>query len=603
MQFSIGRKLVFVGIIALGLVFLIAATSQVVVNIFKKTSAKLVVEYVELDAILEFKLSLNQLHQPVSRYAVYGDPEIEHLFSAMLSQAQYNLALCQQSVTKVHNHNLLQSYSSKIQTIDSLATIMFSLDQSLEHEAILLYMEKITSEINHGVGKIDMLLMETKLEIDEYSDKNETMIKHSTITVIGLSIVVFLIMLIGGFLFIRSITKPIQDLVSATENISKGGLLEKVTFNSKDELGTLAQSFNTMVVSLQNTTVSRNYLTRILENMYDALIVTDISGRISLFNPATTKLMGYTNIELPNKNINDLFQNLEDVDGDENSKLTNILQKQKLINTETFLYSKTAKKIPVSLSAAVLQDEFGQAEQMIMVIHDLTAQYAIAEKLESERKKRLIAINEAQEEERFRVAIDLHDGLGQVLTAISYNLQEAILSGSLNTEEYKSHLINRVQEQMDAAIKETKSLAHNLIPIVLKDFGLITAISRLIDQANGLHETTFTFNAYDFNERVETKIEKALYRICQEAVNNIVKHAKAKLANFQLFRHESSLVLVIDDDGIGFDTEEYGNTPEKKGIGLVAMRERVLAFDGEISIDSQLHSGTEIIIEIPSKKN
>lgn len=581
------------------MVLLLTITNLMVVKIFRETSKKLVVEYIELDAILEFKLSLNQLQQPVSRYAVYGEKNIKELFKAFILQSHEKLEDCQKMVTDVHNHDLLDNYFFELEAIDSLASAMFEMGHQEQHQQILNLMEEIIHRINDGVGKIDILLLETKLEIDEYSELNHTMMKHSTLTIFGLGLFVLLIIIVGGLIFIRSMTKPIQKLVSATEVISKGGRLSKVSLESGDELGLLAKSFNSMVESLQNTTVSRNYLNLILESMHDPLVVTDIHGNISLFNPATTDMFGYSSEELSNQNVDLLFHTNSSAHDEPQSRLSNILSERKTINTEINLYPKTGKPIPVLVSAAILKSENDSREQMIMVVHDLSVQRSIAAKLETERKKRLIAINEAQEEERFRVAIDLHDGLGQVLTAISYKLQEEIMALDPNEEGAQSVLAASVQEQLDAAIRETKSLAHNLIPIVLKDFGLITAISKLIDLANNMHETHFTFNAYDFKERVDPKIEKALYRICQEAVNNIVKHAQATAANFQLFRHESSLVLVIDDDGLGFDTNTYESTDNKSGIGLVSMRERVLSFDGEISVDSTLNEGTEIIIEIP----
>jgi len=117
-----------------------------------------------------------------------------------------------------------------------------------------------------------------------------------------------------------------------------------------------------------------------------------------------------------------------------------------------------------------------------------------------------------------------------------------------------------------------------------------------------LHEIKFTFNSYDFNDRIDPKLEKALYRICQESLNNIVKHAKAKNANYQLFRALGSITLVIDDDGIGFDQKLHESGKLNTGIGLISIQERVASFDGTFSIESQPGKGTEIIVEIPCRK-
>jgi len=159
----------------------------------------------------------------------------------------------------------------------------------------------------------------------------------------------------------------------------------------------------------------------------------------------------------------------------------------------------------------------------------------------------------------------------------------------------------KIQQHIDNAIRETKNLAHNLIPIVLKDFGLIVAVENLISRANELYETKFRFDVFDFDERIDPKREKVLYRICQESLNNIIKHAKAKNATYQIYWQDCSVVLVIEDDGIGFDANAFESKGKYAGIGLIGMRERVLAFDGNFTINSEPGKGTEIIVELPCR--
>lgn len=278
-----------------------------------------------------------------------------------------------------------------------------------------------------------------------------------------------------------------------------------------------------------------------------------------------------------------------------------IKARQKLIKNMNYFTHSSGKRIPALISCSVLKTNSGKSDGLIIVGHDLTIKKEIEKKLENSRKQRQIDINEAQEEERLRIATDLHDGLGQMLTAVSYTTQEFQNIITVNIDE-KEKLIAKMQDQIDRAIKESKNLAHNLIPIVLKDFGLKVAINDLIERANEMYNIHFSFNAFDYDERIDVKLEKALYRICQESLNNIVKHSEAKEANYQIFKQDNLIVLVIDDDGVGFNIkplEEKGIV----GIGLISMRERVHAFGGNFSINSQIGNGTEIIIEIPCRKN
>jgi len=110
-------------------------------------------------------------------------------------------------------------------------------------------------------------------------------------------------------------------------------------------------------------------------------------------------------------------------------------------------------------------------------------------------------------------------------------------------------------------------------------------------------EINIEFNAFDFDERIDQKLEKALFRISQEALNNIIKHSKAKNAIFQLFKADDLITLTIEDDGIGFDPENLNE--QNKGIGLLSIKERVYSFNGTLTMNSRINEGTELIIEIP----
>jgi signal transduction histidine kinase len=254
------------------------------------------------------------------------------------------------------------------------------------------------------------------------------------------------------------------------------------------------------------------------------------------------------------------------------------------------MFTKQGNEIPVMITCTVLKNQDNKGG-LILVGHDLSEKKAYEDKIEQVRREIQISINEAQEEDRIRIARDIHDGLGQMLTGVFYALQ------GLNNCDKKDLL--PIQNQLHAAIQEAKNLSHNLIPIVLKDFGLIAAIENLMERANQLKETRFEFTHYDFNQRLEPRLEKAIYRICQEALNNILKHAGATKSYFQLFKSHQSVVLVIDDNGKGFDTGKVFNNSSKSGIGLISIRERAHSFGGIFTIDSEPEKGTELFIEIP----
>lgn len=601
---TIRGKLTISGIFVLLFILLMIISSQVVVGLFKSTSRNLVVEYNELDAIEELKMSLGNLLVISSSYVVYGKPEDKDYYATQMYQANEKLRITKNILTDSHDHRALAKIGNSLTYADSIAGILFSLQKPIDQKHTNELLSLISKKINHSINDLDLLLIETKNEIDDYVKINNTVIKHSTITMLSLGLVVILIIVIGGSLFIGNITNPIKELVKATRRISKGDRRVKVKSTSNDELNELAQSFNEMIDALRETTVSKNYLDSVLKNMFDALFVTDADLKIRSINRATLNLLQYDEYEIVGQDLDVIFRPEIFKGNNGKKKETDLEEIVKRINSETVLISKSGTMIPVLISSAVLKRSKKPADGMVIVGHDLTEKIATEQKIERIRKENTIALNEAQEEERMRIATDLHDGLGQMLTAISYAVQN--LTATENNSGRSIHdPVGKIQNQIDATIQEAKNLAHNLIPIVLKDFGLVIAIENMINRANELYETSFSFNAYDFNERINQKVEKVLYRICQESLNNIVKHAHAKNASFQLFKQDDLVVLVVEDDGVGFNVDEIEmkRKENKSGIGLISINERVLSFNGEFTINANDGKGTELLVEIPCINN
>jgi len=584
--------------VVLLIILLMLVASQLVVRYYSKASSDLVVEYNELDALQELKLSYGNLLVPASHYAVFQDKSDKVYFNTLIKETRQKLGINKTVVTASHDKSLLDTLESHLGFVEVKASEMFVFGSEGDISMVRERFGAIEMSIESGLATMDVLLDETKLEIDEYIAINNTVIRHSTITMLSLGGALFLFIILGGKMFTRSITRPIRKLVTTTKMISRGDRKVKVDIDRTDEFSTLTESFNAMVETLDSTTVSKNYLDNILNNMLDALIVTDEELKIQSVNKAALLMLGMNEDESTGLDIRPFFRGIKDpMDRKENSE-TALRQFSRNLGKMESIKTSSGMDIPVSVTSTVLMDSNNEAGGLILVVHDLTERVAIESKLEQVRKENLTDIYEAQEKERIRMATDLHDGLGQILTALSYSIQDMAAKAGSN-EKFSGDEISAAQHQIDNAIREAKNLAHDLIPIVLKDFGLIVAIENLISRANEMYDATFRFEAFDFNQRIDPKREKALYRICQESVNNIVKHADADNATIQIFWQECSVVLVIEDDGAGFDPGSPELPSSHDGIGLISMRERVNAFNGTFTIHSTLGEGTELIVEIP----
>ncbi|PLX13318.1 MAG: hypothetical protein C0598_03930 [Marinilabiliales bacterium] len=593
---TIYSQLIQRGRIILVLIVLILVASQIVVSLLKKSSNEFLIEYNEVNAIQDFKLSLYQLLLQINIIEHTVNDNDEEFFKILIYNANDKLAECKKIITTSHDTEFLHNFDNKLSRIEHLSNNLFELEsisETKKNEVISL----LKNDITEGLNEIDAILIEIKEETIFYGEINDTVFRHSSITILILGIIIIIVIISGGLRFIKNFTQPIYELVETTELIAEGKRGLKVKSQYTQEFTLLSNSFNNMLESLERTTVSKGYLDSIINNMFDSLIVTDTSLKIQSINRSANKLLGKSLSDLLGKPIEEVVSKFKPIISSKLDEIENLYKQIELINKATGFINNGKEVVPALISCTPLIMEDGHIEGVIILGHDLRDKIKIEKKLDETRKKKQIYINEAQEKERLRIATDLHDGLGQMLTAIMYSSQE-MQNLEIGQEEKRKALIQKIQNQTDAAIKESKNLAHDLIPILLKDFGLIPAINSLIEKANEMSKINFSFNSFDFNERIDSKLEKALYRICQESLNNIIKHSMAKNANYQIFKQDRLIVLVIDDDGCGFDIN-FENEINREGIGLIGMRERVLAFGGSFSLDSQLNSGTEIIIEIP----
>jgi signal transduction histidine kinase len=203
-----------------------------------------------------------------------------------------------------------------------------------------------------------------------------------------------------------------------------------------------------------------------------------------------------------------------------------------------------------------------------------------------------------EEKERKRVAQDLHDGMGSLLSTLRLNAESIDLSNK-NLGEKEEIAYQNVLEMIDKACSELRTISHNMMPSSMEHFGLKITIESLIEKINLNEGTNFIFQIFNNEEKIDSQIEINIYRIILELVNNIIKHAKAKEASIQIILENNLLILMAEDDGIGFN---YKNQ-KVSGIGLLNIKSRTEAMNGKINIDSKESKGTTIIIEIPIYPN
>ncbi|MDR2207098.1 MAG: sensor histidine kinase [Flavobacteriaceae bacterium] len=214
---------------------------------------------------------------------------------------------------------------------------------------------------------------------------------------------------------------------------------------------------------------------------------------------------------------------------------------------------------------------------------------------ELEKEKQLSAAQsllKGQEEERGRIAQDLHDGLGGLLSGVK--LQLGAMKGNLVLTEENGALFNRAIGKLDESISEMRRVAHNMMPEALLKLGLQQALQDYCENLNILQKLRINTEFHGLEQRMESSTEVIIYRIIQELLNNSIKHSGATSVLLQVMRQENTLSVTVEDNGKGFDVAE---TDEKSGIGLQNIRSRVNYLRGKIDIKSEPGKGTSVYME------
>jgi len=316
---------------------------------------------------------------------------------------------------------------------------------------------------------------------------------------------------------------------------------------------------------------SRDYARMLLESAEQAIVAANADGKIVLINGATEKMFGYRRADLLGKKL-DLLLPAE---------------------SEGRHYDGSRFPIEVSLSSI---DQAG-VKLTVAFMTDITEKQrleTLSETYRAEIRALAAQLITAQEEERRRVSRELHDSLCQKLASLALDVEN--LAVALPPPAATRA---RLQDLCARAIKvseEARHIAYELHPSVLDDLGLVVSLKALCDEFSKTEKMRVDFTAGKLPDLVPQKIASGLYRIAQESLRNVAKHAKAKQLSVELTMRDQGLVLSLQDDGIGFTPQAVKG---KGGLGLVSIGERARIVGGTLLIESKPGDGTRISVRVP----
>jgi PAS domain S-box-containing protein len=316
-----------------------------------------------------------------------------------------------------------------------------------------------------------------------------------------------------------------------------------------------------------------------------------------IFNPDTLKFVevnqaainhyGYSEEEFLNMTLADI-RPPEDVEA--MKKDVKQHQGKKSYSEEWTHIKKDGTKIDVELSAASVQ--YGNEKYRLILVNDVTKQKRLQEKI-------IQSILEGEDRERKRIAHELHDGLGQYLVAANMNF-ESVKKEIDSLPEKRRNQFSTGLSHLKNGLHETRSIAYNLMPKTIADYGLVTALENMMRDFEKSTDIVFNFEHNCEGLQLKNQAEINIYRIFQEITSNAVRHSECSTINAKLQLKEDTLTILIEDDGIG---AELNNQDASKGLGLRSIKTRVNSLKGTLDIESQTGKGMTITIIIPEIDN
>lgn len=336
----------------------------------------------------------------------------------------------------------------------------------------------------------------------------------------------------------------------------------------------------------------RNYR-RLFEDASDAIWVHDLTGKIIAANKATEKLTGYGVEELTKMNVRVFLSN-------ESLNLAGQIRHKLMENEpveqpyEQSLIRKDGTTAILKLATSLITED-GKPTGFQHIARDITEERRMQDNL----RYYLQEITRAQEEERKRIARELHDVTAQTLYALNRQVDNFLRGRTILPEDYAAFL-RGLNRQIKELLQDVRRFGKDLRPPMLDDLGLVATLRWLVSELKEQHGIKTDLRVLGTERRFTPEAELLLFRIVQEAVRNIGRHSQASKAEVSIDFNNGRTRVTITDDGLGFRLpESLGDLSRAGKLGLIGMQERVRLLDGSLTVKSDLGKGTTLIVEAP----
>lgn len=474
-------------------------------------------------------------------------------------------------------------------TFDSISNATKAIIEKIENipplprEAFTQEIDIVVQNEGHFLLVMDQIVNQYDIE----ADAKVTWLRNLELWLMVLT----LLILLAEFLFIfwptaKSVKTILAELLMAEKKA------KKMAFDA-DELSTAKEKSIKELRALSHAMDETMLFARVTPN-----------GALVHMGKKFSRLFKFTKF-----NITANFAQVLSIHENEQLIIENLINKHKKTGWQGEVKATTKDNHDVWLEMAIIPfSPTEERHELLIIASEITArkqaQLEIArltkESFEEKMNQQKVVssqIIENQEKEQNRIAKDVHDGIGQMLTGLKYNLESIDIKDIEKTASKIEHL----KELTSNIIKGVRTATFNLTPPELSDHGIVPAISKLALELSKLTgKNIVLFNKTDFNQRLDSLVEINIYRIVQEAINNAIKYAESTHILVSLSHSENILSIVVDDNGKGFNPDKVKKVKNGDGgMGMTFMRERIKYIDGRFFLNSEIGKGTRVTLNIP----
>jgi PAS domain S-box-containing protein len=361
----------------------------------------------------------------------------------------------------------------------------------------------------------------------------------------------------------------------------------------------LIQDISAAVQSQAILQEQENRLSIIIHNSMDAIITIDAQEHIVIFNAAAELMFGYRAKSALAMTLSQLIP--QALRAGHHAHVKTFAQSgdtARKMGSKLVLKGLRANGEEFPLDASISRANSDGKLYMTVILRDLTLQVRAQSELDrarAELRELSIASQTAREEEKSRISRELHDELGQNLTALKMDLSwlEAHTSNDVVARAVR---IRAMQGVLDSTVVATRRIAADLRPMMLDDLGLKAALEWLTQDFSRRTSVPCALAVDDDLVDLDTSVQSALYRAVQECLTNITRHAQATQVKIEIRLSQAGVQLQVHDDGVGMDEQARG---KRGSFGLIGMRERIYILGGKVAIESELGLGTHVTIDLP----